>query len=130
MLDQKQAIKIYKECSEKILVHEHWYQNVIPFVEAILLYGSIAKGTNRNDSDIDILLILPLGIEEKFTIGEYFYQFGGHVINIVLRSIEKMRYIADEHKDTFQKEVFRDAVIIDSNKEVESLLTRIDAIFS
>jgi len=37
------------------------------------LYGSVAKGTNRGDSDIDILLIVPLEVEQTYTSGEYFY---------------------------------------------------------
>jgi predicted nucleotidyltransferase len=130
MINQERAVKLYKEFSKEILVYEQWYRDISLFIEAILLYGSVAKGVNRSDSDIDILFILPLAIEEKFTVGEYFYQFGTHEINIVVRSIEKMRYIADEQKDTFQKEIFRDAVIIDSNQEVEHLLARIGTIVS
>lgn len=128
VINQKQAIKIYKAFSKKVLVNEQWYKDISPFVAAVLLYGSVAKGVNRSNSDIDILLIVPLAIEEKFTAGEYIYQFDTHEINIVLRSVEKIRRIADEQKDTFQKEVFRDTVIIDSSKEVEHLLARISNI--
>jgi len=90
------------------------------------LYGSVAKGTNRGDSDIDILLIVPLEVEQTYTSGEYFYTYQGNVINIVLRSIERLRIITQEQIDTFQKEIFRGAVIVTSiNDEVKNLLSQI-----
>lgn len=93
------------------------------------MYGSVAKGTNRPNSDIDILLILPLGLEESYTDGEYMYDYKGYEINIVLRSIERLRHIATEHTDTYQKEVFRDTVILKSNSnKVNNLLQTISTI--
>ena len=44
-------------------------------------------------------------------------------INIVLRSIEKLRKIAEDKNDLFQKEVFRSAEILaDIDGEVTNLL--------
>jgi len=45
---------------------------------------------------------LPLGIEQKYTVGEYFYNYKDISINIVLRSIEKLRKIAKSQNDTAQ----------------------------
>ena len=107
MLNKNQAIKIAKEFLETELEKEAWLLNVRPHITASSLYGSVAKGTNRQGSDIDVLIILPLEQEKKYTKGEYFYDYKNQKINIVLRSIEKLRKISSEKKDIFQKEVFR-----------------------
>ena len=128
-LNQKQAVEIYKQFLANVLSGETWYKNITLHIKATLLYGSIAKGTNREDSDIDILMILPLEIEEKFTKGEYFYNYQKYEINIVLRSIEKLREIAKAQTDNFQKEVFKNSIVIYStDDEVETLLKRVDDI--
>ena len=116
-ITKKQAVELIKKFIEFELDNKSWYQNIKKHLSAILLYGSVAKGVNRADSDIDILLILPLEIEEKFTIGEYVYQFEGKEINIVIRSIERLRKIAVEKNDEFQKEIFRESEIIWSKDE-------------
>lgn len=128
MVTAEQAIEIYKQFASEVLIGEQWYQNISSHIAATLLYGSVAKGTNRVDSDIDFLIILPLAIEERYTTGEYFYDFNGQQINIVLRSIERLRDIAAKHSDTFQQEVFRGAVIIESTNEVKELLDQINSI--
>lgn len=122
-IDKPEAIELVKGFIELELRNEGWYKNIKEHLSAVILYGSVAKGANRPDSDIDVLLILPLEIEEKYTIGEYYYQFKGEEINIVIRSIEKLRKIAEKNNDQFQKEIFRDAEIIWSmNREVDKLL--------
>jgi predicted nucleotidyltransferase len=122
-ITKKEAIDLVKRFIELQLCDEIWYQNVKEYLSAIILYGSVSRGTNRIDSDIDILLILPLKIEEKYTTGEYFYKFEGNAINIVIRSIEKLQKIAKKNNDAFQKEIFKDAEIIWSRDyEVEKLL--------
>lgn len=128
MISKEQAIEIVKQFINDILPNDDWYRAVQPYIVAILLYGSVAKGTNKPDSDIDILVILPLETEEKYTTGEYFYNYQEQKINIVLRSIERLRKIAEEHKDETQKEVFKGSAIIKSDKEVMTLLRQIDGI--
>src|SRR3989344_6666240 len=120
-LKKQKAIKLIKEFLKE-LNKKKWYINIKPHIKAILLYGSVAKGTNREDSDIDILIFVPLKIEKKYTKGEYFYEFKDrqmnkvYEMNIVLRSIERLRKIKN---DKFQKEVFRISVIVwDSDGEV------------
>ena len=55
--------------------------------------------------------------------------YKGFKINIVLRSIEKLRKIAEEKKDLFQKEIFRKSeVLMDSDGEASNLLKEIDKI--
>lgn len=125
MLTKNEAISIARQFIQDLLPQERWFQHVQPFVQAMLLYGSVAKGQNRPDSDIDLLIILPLEIEENFTSGEYVYHFHNHEINIVLRSIERMRAIAKEANDSFQKEVFRGCVPITVSEEVSALLASI-----
>jgi predicted nucleotidyltransferase len=129
MINRDEATQIVNDFLSNDIKNEQWFQNITPFIKAIILYGSTAKGTNREDSDIDILIILPLEQEEKYTIGEYIYNYKNTEINIVLRSIEKLRTIAQEKKDTFQKEVFRNSEILtDTDGEVTSLLKEIDKI--
>ena len=129
MINKKQAIKIAKDFLEVELEKENWFIEVKPSVKAFILYGSVAKGTDKPDSDIDILLILPLEQEKKYTEGEYFYDYKGFKINIVLRSIEKLRNIILEKKDLFQKEIFRKSeVLMDADGEVTNLLKEISKI--
>ncbi len=129
MISKKQAIDIIKDFLDAELGKEDWFINVKLFIKAFVLYGSVAKGTNKLDSDIDVLLILPLEKEKEYTKGEYFYDYKGYKINIVLRSIEKLRKIASEKKDLFQKEIFVKAeIIIDNDGEVAKLLNEISKI--
>jgi predicted nucleotidyltransferase len=119
---KEEAIEIAKRFISEKLSLEVWYKNIEKDIKAILLYGSRAKRTNRIGSDIDILIILPLELEKKFTKGEYVIYFESFEINIVLRSIEKLRTI-DFKKDAFQKEVFRKSeFILENDNEVRRLL--------
>ena len=105
------------------LTNENWYRNIEKNIKAVVLYGSVAKGTNKPDSDIDLLIILPLEDEEKFTDGEYFIEYGDHEFNIVMRSVERLRKIAHEEHDQFQTEVFRNSLILLSKgEEVKDLI--------
>jgi hypothetical protein len=89
-----------------------WYRETSEHLKSIVFYGSRAKRTNRKDSDIDLLFIMPIEIEEKHTEGEYSYEFGGQEINIVIRSIERLRDIAAGEHDSFQAEIFRNSEIM------------------
>lgn len=127
-IDKDQAIKLYSHFFD-VLQNEDWYKNIQPYIKATLLYGSVAKATNRIDSDIDSMLILSLAIEKKHTDGEYFLIYEGYVFNIVLRSIEKLRTIARDKKDEFQSEVFRSStILLSSDSEVKGLLTQLRAL--
>jgi predicted nucleotidyltransferase len=108
----EKALAILKDFKFDVLKKEEWYMAIQPSIKAELLYGSVAKGTNNPNSDIDMLIILPLEIEEKYTSGEYFYNYKGYIINIVLRSVEKLRIIASEGKNTFQQEIFEKSVLL------------------
>ena len=128
-VNKPQAKRIAKDFIKTELEKEDWFIEVKPFVKAFILYGSVAKEINKPDSDIDIMIILPLEQEERHTKGEYFYDYKGFKINIVLRSIEKLRKIASEQKDLFQKEIFRKAeILIDEDEEVTNLLKKISKI--
>jgi len=128
-MDKQRAITLIKEFLIADLSKEGWFSSVRPFLKAVILYGSVAKETNRPDSDIDILLIMPLDIEEKYTMGEYFYDYREQKINIVIRSIEKLRRIAEEKNDIFQKKIFRGAEILEeTDDEVRKLLKDMEKI--
>ncbi len=125
MIYRHQAIQLVRQFIEEVLSTEEWYKSVKSHVKALLLYGSVTKGTNTEESDIDVLLILPLKVEKKYAKGEYFYNYNGYTINIVLRSIERLRKISKEDNDNFQKEIFRDSVIVEvKDNEIERLLDR------
>lgn len=129
MINKNQAVKITKSFLRTDLEKERWFTDIKPHIKALILYGSVTKGTNRPNSDIDILIVLPLKYEKKYTKGEYFYDYHNYEINIVLRSIEKLRKIAEEKNDLFQKEIFRKSeVLIDNDGEVTKLLEEIDKI--
>lgn len=125
--NKSEAIKIVNEFISDQLESEKWYQDIRPELKAIILYGSVVKGTNNEDSDIDILFILPIKIEEKYTQGEYSYNYKGEEVNIVIRSIEKLGEIARGEFDAFQVEIFRESEIIwQKDNEVNELLYRIN----
>ncbi len=128
-MNKLEATRIAKNFIATDLKKVDWFVSVESYIKAIIFYGSRAKETNREDSDIDILIILPLEQEEKHTLGEYVYNYENIEINIVLRSIEKLRTIAKERKDSFQKEVFRGSeILVDTDGEVTTLLREIDTI--
>lgn len=130
-LTRAQALRIVRRFIKDVLPDETWFRQTKHAVKAVILYGSTAKGTNRPDSDIDLLIFMPLTLEEQYTQGEYFYRYDGKEVNIVIRSIERLRRIAEEHTDTFQKEVFRDSSIVqDADGEVTRLIERIARIRS
>lgn len=125
-LTRAEALQIARQFIDEELLTLPWFQQTKKYIRGIVLYGSTAKGSNRPDSDIDILIFMPLAVEEQHTTGEYFYSYQGRVINIVIRSIERLRKVAQERSDAFQKEVFRKSVIIDSvDEEIPELLKRI-----
>ncbi len=124
MITKPEAVKLVKEFLEGDLKKEEWFENVQDYVKAIILYGSVSKGTNRPDSDVDVLVVIPLAIEEKYTKGEYVYKYKNFDMNIVCRSIEKLRDLAKaEEKDLFQREVFRSSEIIwEADNEIKTLI--------
>jgi len=129
MIDKAQAIKIAKDFLETKLEKEEWFAKIKPAIKAFVLYGSVAKETDKSDSDIDIMMILPLAEEKEHTKGEYSYQYNGVEINIVLCSIEKLRKITSDKKDIFQKEIFRKSeILLDADGEVTGLLKKISEI--
>ncbi|HOX41027.1 MAG TPA: nucleotidyltransferase domain-containing protein [bacterium] len=120
------ARELVRRFVSKKLPEFEWYGQTLEHLKAIIFYGSRARETNRPDSDVDILFIMPLEIEKKFTKGEYSYDFQGYEINIVIRSIERLRQIAHERHDPFQSEVFRcSEVIWDKDHEVSELIEKI-----
>lgn len=129
MINRNQAIEIAEDFLKTELEKESWFLKVRPHVKAFILYGSMVKEVNKPDSDIDVMIILPLEQEKKYTKGEYFYDYQGEKVNIVLRSIEKLRKIVSEKKDLFQKEIFRKSkVLMDNDGEVSDLLKEISKI--
>ena len=130
-ITRKEAITLIKEFVKEVLSREEWYKNIESEIKAIVWYGSVAKGLNRADSDIDFYIILPLEFEEKFTVGEYFYHFEGREINIALRSIERMRKLARAQNDAFEAEVLRGCEIIwQKDGEVRELIDKIKRVNS
>ncbi len=125
-LTRKKGIEIIKKFISSDLKKEKWYQNIKHHIKAIVFYGSTAKELNKPDSDLDILIFVPLEIEHRYTKGEYYYSFNKRKINIVLRSIERLRKIAKENKNRIEAEVFRDSeIIFESDSEVRILIRKI-----
>jgi predicted nucleotidyltransferase len=124
MISKLEALQLVREFLDGDFKQEEWFKNIQEYIKAIVLYGSVAKGVNTINSDIDVLIILPLEIENKYTKGEYVYMYKDYEINIVCRSIEKLRELAKlEEKDLFQREVFRDSEIIwSTDDEVKGLI--------
>jgi len=105
-MNKPEAIKLSKKFIDEILKKEDWYIRTKNKTKAIILYGSTARGTNTDNSDIDLLFFMPLEIEKSYTKGEYFYNYGEEEFNIVIRSIERLRFSAKNKYDEFQDNVF------------------------
>lgn len=116
-ISKQEALYIIKQFICERLNHEEWYQRCIDVIEVAILYGSVAHQTNRPDSDIDIALFMPLRFEQKYTKGEYFYEFADHEINIVIKSTEKLHKQITEGINQQDKHVFTDAEIIFAKDE-------------
>lgn len=122
----KNILNTLQDFLETRISQETWYLDIKDYLKAVILYGSRAKGTNRPDSDIDLLFILPIEIEEKYTTGEYFVKYADYEFNIVMRSIEKLRKLAEGKHDAFQAEVFRDSIIVwEKDNEVKGFIENI-----
>ncbi len=125
-MNKLQAIGLCCDFLNSILEKEDWFIKTKPSIAAILLYGSTARGTNRPDSDIDILIFMPLALEKKFTRGEYFYNFKNVEFNIVIRSLERLRELAADNYNQKEADVFEGCVMLaQTNNEVGKLIGRI-----
>lgn len=127
-LSREEAIALLYDYIKDELVQLIWFKHIQPFVKAIVFYGSTAKGLNTQTSDVDVIIFVPLAIEKKYTAGEYVCSFTGREINIVLRSIERLRTLAQEQNNTFEAEIFRHCeILFESDAEVRTLLSKIMA---
>src|SRR3989344_209658 len=127
-MDKVKAISIIRDFIQSTLPQEPWYNSIKEHIKAIILYGSVAKGTNKPDSDVDFLIIVPLEFQKKYTAGEYVYRFKNQEINIVLRSIERLRTLAIDRTNHAEAEIIRSSKIIwEKDKEVRNLLQLIKA---
>ncbi len=125
-LNRTEAVSILNDYIKNNIPRFKWYQHIKPHIKAIVFYGSTAKGLNKPESDLDILIFIPLKIETKYTNEEYFYKFKTRKINIVLRSIERLRKLSKEKNNLFEAEVFRNCEILyESDDEVRRLIKKI-----
>ena len=128
-ISKKEAIVLSKLFIDEFLPNEKWYQDIKPYIEAVVLFGSVTKGLNRPDSDIDLIIFVPIGIENKYAKGEYLFKFKDREFNIVLRSIERLEKIAKEQTDVFQAELFRGSEILwEKSDKIRKLLNLIQEI--
>jgi len=79
-------------------------QSKIPSVSCVLLYGSLAKGTNEESSDLDLLIITEQKLSTKPSIGKSLKREP----NTLLLNMKEWKSLAQKDK------VFYDNVIIDS----------------
>ncbi len=125
-LDRSNAITILKDYIKTDLPKLDWFNQVKKDLKAIVFYGSTAKELNRPDSDLDMLMFMPLEIETQYTKGEYLYTYQGREINLVIRSIERLRELGREQNDPFEAEIFRNCEILyESDPECGDLIKRI-----
>lgn len=128
-ISKEEAAVLSKLFINEFLPKEKWYQNIQPYIEAIVLFGSVTKNLNRPDSDIDLLIFVSIGIENKYAKGEYFFKFKDRDFNIVLRSIERLEKIAKEQTDVFQAEIFRNSeILLEKSDKIRKLINSIQEI--
>ncbi|MGK7296279.1 MAG: nucleotidyltransferase domain-containing protein [Candidatus Wenzhouxiangella sp. M2_3B_020] len=66
-------------------------------IELALVYGSVAKGTDRADSDIDVLIVSDeLLLEDVYSVLEDAEQAVGRKVNPTLYTVEEFRRRRDE----------------------------------
>ncbi|MBS0236577.1 MAG: nucleotidyltransferase domain-containing protein [Proteobacteria bacterium] len=63
---------------------------VLPFVEAIWLFGSRARGTNAERSDIDLAIVCPKANKEEWLIVEYIIQEADTLLHIDCVRFDKL----------------------------------------
>jgi len=125
-INRDEAVSILKEYINSVLIKKEWYKNIEPYIKAVVFYGSTAKGLNRADSDLDLLIFVPLKTEKKFTKGEYLYKYYGRKINIVIRSVERLRKLGLEQNNKFETEIFKNSeVLSEKDSEVRLLIKRL-----
>lgn len=111
-LTRDEGIVILNEFLKTEIVKFDWYNNIKDYIFGVVFYGSTAKGLNRPNSDLDILIFVPLETEKKYTKGEYFYNFMNREINIVIRSSERLKKLSLEKNNIFESEVFEDSEVL------------------
>lgn len=90
------------ELTESKLIEE--ILSKIPNVNCALVYGSLAKGTNDNNSDLDLLIIVNQKINEKPQLGKSI----NREINPLFLDMNEWRQLSKKDK------VFYDNVLLDS----------------
>lgn len=89
----------------------YYHLRVLPFVEAIWLYGSRARGEGQSRSDIDLAILCPKATEEEwFEIRE--------IINTAdtLFHIDCLRFDALPKGDKLQEAILRDKMVLFERK--------------
>jgi predicted nucleotidyltransferase len=75
----------------------------LPFVEAIILYGSRARGNFQKKSDIDLAIVCPEASDEEwFTISDIIDEAD------TLLKIDCVRFDKLSDDDSFKKEIIKD----------------------
>ena len=82
-------------------------------IEAIVLYGSVARGEAERESDIDLLIIVPEGEIRKQVLSLSYYvdlEFGTVTSHVHMNSKEFERYV--NLGDPFLKDVLKEGIIL------------------
>lgn len=125
-ITRNQAIVLLDTYIKSELPKKKWYKQVQSKISAMVFYGSTAKRKNRANSDLDLLVFLPLKVERKFTRGEYSYQYKKREINVVIRSIERLKILSKLNYNEFENEIFRMSKILwESDNTVRNCIKKI-----
>jgi predicted nucleotidyltransferase len=86
-----------------------------PEIVKIILFGSVARGEDTDESDIDILILTNKKSDKKLIIDDVYDKVGDVLLDTMVRISVKMRTIEqyETHKDfTFYSNVEKDGVLI------------------
>lgn len=77
-MDTLQQINTHKALADVI-------RRAIPHIIAVYVYGSVARGDNSPDSDLDIALLLPPGqqLPDKLALAQELYNATGREVDLV-----------------------------------------------
>lgn len=100
MLDKETVIKMCEQYASEVLK--------ILNQEAIVLFGSYSKGTEKIDSDIDIAIIVDVLIEDYLVVSKQLYKLRRNIS----ASIEPILIISSSDKSGFVDEILRRGIII------------------
>ena len=125
-MNKLQVIGLCCDFLDSTLGKEEWFVSVRPSVAAIILYGPASSGAIDTGSIVNIMVLLPKNLAQKYSKGKYSYDYKDYQFRVVTNSVEKLREIASGGFSAKESKLFADCVILaQSDNEVGDLIRKL-----